>query len=91
MAISAQFLPTKRWSILIYVYFLIYSKVIHIIVIISIIIIIIITIIIEIVFFFYVLYLAASINTLHDKFIDIANKKFWEVKKKIDRKADNKY
>jgi len=43
----------------------------------------------EIVFFFYVLYLAASINTLHDKFIDIANKKFWEVKKKIDRKADN--
>ena len=38
----------------------------------------------EIVFFFYVLYLAASINTLHDKVIDIANKKYWEVKRRID-------
>ena len=39
-------------------------------------------------FFFYVLYLAASINTLHDKFIDIANKKFWEVKKRIESNTD---
>jgi hypothetical protein len=35
------------------------------------------------VFFFYVLYLVSSINSLHDKSIDITNKKFWEVKKKI--------
>ena len=45
--------------------------------------------IIEIVFFFYILYLAASINTLHDKFIDIANKKFWEVKKRIDSNTNS--
>ena len=43
----------------------------------------------EIIFFFYVLYLAASINTLHDRFIEIANKKFWEIKKRIDSSNSN--
>ena len=35
-------------------------------------------------FFFYILKITASINTLHDKVIETANKKYWEVKKRID-------
>jgi len=34
------------------------------------------------VFFFYILYRASSINTLHDKFRECANNKFWEVRNK---------
>ena len=37
---------------------------------------------IEIVFFFYILYQAGFINTLHDAIINSANDKYWEVKKK---------
>ena len=63
--------------------FLIYSKVIHNTIIITIVFIIINFITIEIVFFFYILYQAGSINSLHDKCIDVADIKYWEVTKRV--------
>jgi hypothetical protein len=35
------------------------------------------------VFFFYVLYQASEINTLHDKIVDAASEKYWEISQRF--------
>jgi len=39
---------------------------------------------IEVLFFFYTLYRASAINTLHDKIVDIANDKYWEISQRYN-------